>query len=873
MGLHLLEMILHSCGCEAVSAPPTRPKNTRQGASAIQGVIDWLQDALGQFEASPQRSVLGSDVTLSCTISRLPDTVSLQWEPKDSSQQNRRDTDQIRLNSTVYLMVRHVTVKDGKLYVCQVRENGDIVRTIEAHFTVVRVLHRKRYTVYRSSTDHSELHLICYHGSNDHPRAAWTWRSRQLQDQEKEIASAKKSQPIGVNRSNFGNRLVSSVNHFNGKNLSMRIVPVLFEDAGEYICSLRPYTFLTIDLITVKVTAEPADAVTEGDIVTLTCSVSDVTKPMRLVWINGDGKTVGEKSLKREEKSLSLMVQKAERGGRNWRCGLFQENRLRIVVPYYQEPSGSGNSIYFFHQEGNFVLKGPYNPGNGPIVLEWRPHRGQQTTKRLATLRREDKRWAVQWSDEYNKIPGISQRMHVDWGTLNVRIRKPTFELAGLFSWTQSQPGGKILRQWEVFGIKVEVDSWRPVVGSDITLSCTTSRLPDTVSLHWKPRGSSQQNRSNNTDQIHLNNTVYLMVRHVGAGNPNLYTWEVHENGSAVLTGDIVVQMDQDLHNKTYTIYRSDTDHSELDLICEASTELTETKWTWKSQIVQNQEKEIGSTHTSEPINVNRSYFENRLGTTMANVNGRNFSVRIVPVRFEDTGVYTCSTGSYKHVTIELITVKATVEPSDAVNEGDSVTLICSVSKVTESMRLVWINGVGQIVGEKLLRESRQEEKSLQLQIPKADADKRKWTCGLFHQNTLKVLIPNHSKRNYNFPSGHIIFAITGSLVLLLIFIILTVVCRRKCKISGLGNQRQKPPQAKRNTEDEPHLYSNPHEIQEMQDIEEHIHYGSICFQTKTPDGHSHGTRLSNQVSDTSLTPSKENDSSVIYAQIVQTKM
>ncbi|XP_055516902.1 CD276 antigen homolog isoform X2 [Leucoraja erinacea] len=178
-----------------------------------------------KVEASPQKPLLGSDVTLSCTISRLSDTVSLHWRPMDSSQQNRGNTDQIRLDNTVYLMVRHVTVEDGNLYVCEVRENGNILHTSNAGFTVDNV------------------------------------------------------------------------------------------------------------------TAEPSDAVTEGDTVTLTCSVSHVIGSMRLVWINGDGKRVGEKTLTEEEKSLSLVIQKAERGRGNWRCVLFDQDLPRLFVPY-QEPSG-----------------------------------------------------------------------------------------------------------------------------------------------------------------------------------------------------------------------------------------------------------------------------------------------------------------------------------------------------------------------------------------------------------------------------------------------------------------------------------------------------------------------------------------------------
>ncbi|XP_072120180.1 uncharacterized protein [Mobula birostris] len=844
-----------------------------------------------KVETSSQQPLLGSDVTLSCSISRLPDTVSLHWKPVGSSQQNRRNTDQIRLNNTVYLMVRHVTVEDGKLFQCEVRENGNIVLTSKADFTVDTYLYGKHYILYRSSTDYSELHLVCY-CSPAYISAEWTWSLRQPQGRQKQIASAKYSKPINVSSTDFGNRLGTSVKLFNGKDFNVRIVPVLFGDAGIYTCSLGSTKFLTIELITVKVTAEPSDTVTEGDTVTLSCSVSEVTALTRLVWINGDGETVGDKTLTGEEKSLSLIVQKADRGRGKWTCGVFDQDRLRIVLPYYQERSGSGNSIYFFHQGGNFVLKGPDNPGSDSIDLEWRPHTGQQTTKRLATFHREDQQWAVQGSDEFSKIPDISQRLYVDWGTLNLKIRKPTFQLAGLFTWTQTQSGGKIVRQWEVFGIKVEADSQRPVMGNDVTLSCTISRLPDTVSLHWKPRGSSQ---SNNTDQIHLNNTVYLMVRHVGTGDPSLYTWEVQENESIVLTGDTNVGVDEDLHNKMYTVYRSDIDHSELKLICETSAELSKTKWTWKSHF-QNQVMEIATTYKSQPIIISgRSYFENRLQTIQEILNVSNFNLRIVPVQFEDAGVYTCSLGSYKYVSIELITVRVTAEPPDAVTEGDTVTLSCSVSQVTASTRLVWINRDGETVDEKIFMRWKNEGDSLQLIIPTDDKVQIKWTCVLFHQNRPKIFIPYYLQVNKDYSFKHTTVVITGGLALLLIIILVMVLCLRKCKVRGLRNQSQKSRQTERNTEDDSNLYANPNEMQPIQgtnempepetshiaeymsvsrktiqkDTTENIHYGSICFKENAP-GERHATPSSNQVSDINLSSSNQNISSVIYAPVIK---
>ncbi|XP_078251519.1 uncharacterized protein LOC144591084, partial [Rhinoraja longicauda] len=740
-----------------------------------------------KVEIGSQRPVVGSDVTLSCTISRLSDTVSLHWRPKASSQQSRSNTEQIRLNNTVYLMIRHVTVEDGKLYVCEVQENGIIVHTRKADFFVNPELLYNNITLYRVGTGHSELHLNCYYRSYFN-YAKWSWSSPLHQIQEKEIANASIYQPVHLNRTYFKNRMATTMASFSGYDFTAKIVPVLFEDAGVYKCSMDSNWIVTFKLITTKVTAEE----TEGDTVTLTCSVSDITESMKLVWINGNDRYVGEKTLAGDEKSVKLTILKADEDKWDWKCGVFYLDRPQLLIPFYLEPSGSGNFIYFFHQEGQFVLKGPDSPGNSAIDWEWRPHTGQQTTKRLATFHREGQQWAVRWSDEYNQIPGISQRMRVDWGTLNLRIRKPTFELAGLFTWTQTQPGGKILRQWELFGIKVEADSPRPVMGSDITLSCTFSRLPDTVSLHWKPRGSSQQSRRNNTDQIRLNNTVYLIVQHIGAGNPNLYTWEVQENGSIVLTANTNIEVDQDLYGKTYTVYRSVTDHSELDLICEASAKFSETKWTWRSQHFQNQEKEIASTRSSEPIHIKRSYFKDRLEIITGNLNSKNFSVRIVPVWFEDAGVYTCSLSSYEYVTIELITVTVTAEPSDAVTEGDTVTLTCSVSHVTKSMTLVWINDDDKTAEEETYTEQIHEGKSLQLIIPKADGARRKWKCVVFHQNTPKILIPYHMQVKKKYTFKHYPVVITGTLALFLIIVLAVVLCLRKYKLTG-GNKTLVP--------------------------------------------------------------------------------
>ncbi|XP_078407243.1 uncharacterized protein LOC144686002 [Cetorhinus maximus] len=350
----------------------------------------------------------------------------------------------------------------------------------------------------------------------------------------------------------------------------------------------------------------------------------------------------------------------------------------------------------------------------------------------------------------------------------------------------------------------------------------------------------------------------------------------------------------------SYTLYRSGTDHSELFLICYADykSNFHSAAWSWTSHHLPILEETIASVSNSQVINVNSVHFENRLVPTAANFNGVNFSVRIVPVLFGDAGVYKCSLGPYKMVTVQLITVKVTAEPSDAVTEGDTVTLTCSVSDVTESMRLVWIDSDGKTVVEKTLNGRNGEEKSLKLIILKVERGRGKWICVLFHQNKPQVSAPYYLEPSDSYTFQHTGVVIFVSLAFLLL-IILAVVLRIKCKAAGLESQRPKALRPGENTEDASQLYSNLHENQQMQgDNEtavpetsrfdeyavvsrkaekdnterEDIHYGSIDFQKKaTGSRQGEGsTQRNTQSSDTELAPSEEDVSPVIYAQLAQ---
>ncbi|XP_062908709.1 uncharacterized protein LOC134348858 isoform X1 [Mobula hypostoma] len=393
--------------------------------------------------------------------------------------------------------------------------------------------------------------------------------------------------------------------------------------------------------------------------------------------------------------------------------------------------------FYIFDKIDKIVFTGLDIPGNGPVGWDWKPSY-KQGTQQLVTFYKEGSRgWNPRWEIHF-KHDGIFHAMDSTAGTIDLIITQPTSKFAGSIILVQREPSYEILKQYEIFGIKVVANPRSPVEGSDVTLSCTISRLPDTVSLHWKPVGSSQQNRRN-TDQIRLNNTLYLMVRHVTVEDEKLYQCEVQENGNIVGTGQANFTVDTDRYDKRYTLYRSVTDHSEFQLICYSHSVYNSAAWTWLSHVHQSPWKTIATALKSQPVNVSENHFVNRLMLTETPFNGWNFSMRVFPVVFEDAGDYTCTLETSVFSTITLITVKVTAEPSDTVTEGDTVTLSCSVSDVTASTRLVWINGDGETVGDKTLTG---EEKSLSLIVQKAERGRGKWTCGVVDQNTLQLSVP-----------------------------------------------------------------------------------------------------------------------------------
>ncbi|XP_038652084.1 uncharacterized protein LOC119965405 isoform X2 [Scyliorhinus canicula] len=335
-------------------------------------------------------------------------------------------------------------------------------------------------------------------------------------------------------------------------------------------------------------------------------------------------------------------------------------------------------TIYLPVGKMDLVLNGSDIPAQGTILWDWTPHCGESNTRTLVKMKAEEQGWSTEWVSEYMKNFGT--KWHQINASLNLKIENAAFATAGLFTCRQTEPKEKVLKQYEIFAIKVERDSRYLWKGGDTSLSCTISRLSETVSLQWKTRDFSQQNQRNNTDQIQLNNTVYLIVQDVQVDDVERYACEIQDNGRTVLSIPITLYLSPSEFGKEYTSYWPIFDHGLIDLSCKSKSKQNVSTWYWRNNSQITGIRLVSSADKKDERNINNLDIQNRI--SLKNFDGMSFPLQISPAQFEDAGNYQCTMDTMHLVKIELITIQVSAIPSHPLTEGDSVSLACSISHV-----------------------------------------------------------------------------------------------------------------------------------------------------------------------------------------------
>ncbi|XP_067851909.1 uncharacterized protein [Heptranchias perlo] len=465
---------------------------------------------------------------------------------------------------------------------------------------------------------------------------------------------------------------------------------------------------------------------------------------------------------------------------------------------------------YFLVGDGNIVLEQPFPlKRNQPmtVVWEWMSHDGLHKNITLVEkqLKRSGGGWNVERSD--NKL--------ITHDNFSLIINASRFENAGYFTCRLIKPYHGILKQYEVFAVKVVPNTWNSVPpGEDVSFSCTISKLSDAMSLQWLREVSPQQHKRNNIDELQINNTRYLMIRGVADDDVGQYKCIVQKKSTVEYSVLNNLTVKKHVY-ENYILYRPSVGNYMLNLICKSASCYEEAVWNWTPQSSPQENKQIASAVQDGNITVNIPDFGNRMKPSVINFDGKYFPLQIEPVLFEDAGDFACYFEKTKRTTITLITVKVSAESPMAPVEEGNIILTCSVSEVSKGVRLLWLgNDNKTVIKQKRLSD---QERELALFIQNVSEEDHSRMCVVFQDNLPRALIYYH------------------------------------LKVKGQTSQMQKSPEKKENRDDSGAVYSNICKMQEMKGVTEKdtmtgdkitsnsteaecegIHYASLTFENQT---------------------------------------
>ncbi|XP_072923468.1 uncharacterized protein [Hemitrygon akajei] len=243
-------------------------------------------------------------------------------------------------------MVRNVKKQDKEQYACEIQEHGRTVLTVDIELYISLSNYGKAYTNFWPIFGNNPLYLNCK--TENRNQSTWYWKKYNHEKRRRVMSSDDKGQRDSTLTPEFRNRI--RLQEFDGMSFPLQICPAEFEDAGNYTCTVETLEFVTVELITTKMTVIPSHPVVEGDDVTLTCSISHIREATRLIWMETGRKSfVKEKTFNPPEKgniSLSVFIQKVGQHNRKWSCLVFNREVPRIFITIQLEINEKSEAAY-----------------------------------------------------------------------------------------------------------------------------------------------------------------------------------------------------------------------------------------------------------------------------------------------------------------------------------------------------------------------------------------------------------------------------------------------------------------------------------------------------------------------------------------------
>ncbi|XP_071211567.1 uncharacterized protein [Salvelinus alpinus] len=262
---------------------------------------------------------LGSDVSVRCEVSSIPDGATLQWERDGDSTSNTT----LFYNKTAHMIIHTVDQNYQGRSNCNFRLNGELLFTVYTTLNVqTDTFNKPLIHLFRESSNSSEVKLICrYIYGSSYRRAAWTMSrltSVTLTSSDK-IRSDRFSSPP-----------------FNGYDFPLHVSPVTFEDSGTFACFFDTQLFGLVKLTTFRVSESGGPP--GGQPVVLTCEVSEVSgDPVTLAWMRMEGSRgllVKQDILTKSHpnRTLSVTLPSLRSDQLHWQCVVFTEGMLRATA-------------------------------------------------------------------------------------------------------------------------------------------------------------------------------------------------------------------------------------------------------------------------------------------------------------------------------------------------------------------------------------------------------------------------------------------------------------------------------------------------------------------------------------------------------------
>ncbi|XP_061090120.1 uncharacterized protein LOC133123657 [Conger conger] len=213
-------------------------------------------------------------------------------------------------------------------------------------------------------------------------------------------------------------------------------------------------------------------------------------------------------------------------------------------------------------------------------------------------------------------------------------------------------------------------------------MSCEVSHLPDSATLAWE----RDREPTANTTLIY-NNTAHIIIHSVDQHSEGTYDCTLRRNGALILSVPNELKVTKGTFVTHDTLYRGSLNSSEEVLICHSLISYTKASWSWVP-VSETLEIPVASAVKHEKASISTEMDKERVSSDV--FDGYKFPLRISPVKFGDSGMYTCYYDRHVPAAVTLVTIQVSAEPPGGLSRNQPVVLNCEISQVIESVTLAW---------------------------------------------------------------------------------------------------------------------------------------------------------------------------------------